>query len=259
MTARSSLYVGSVAHRRLRPKRHYLRHAAFWLLLDLDEIAALPARLKLFSRRRFNAVSFYDTDHGNTSDESLRAQVDRHLAVAGIELNGGRVLLLCMPRIFGYVFNPLSIYFCYRSDGLLAALLYEVRNTFGERHSYLIAAGTPHDSVQRQSCDKCFYVSPFMDMKLQYDFRVVEPAEHVSVVVSARDAQGPIIVASLVGRRAPLSDAVLLRLLLRIPFLTLKVIGAIHWHALRMWLKGYALKPRPAPPAWLVTLVRAKE
>ena len=164
-----------------------------------------------------------------------------------------------MPRIFGYAFNPLSVYFCYRSDGTLAAVLYEVRNTFGERHSYLIAADAPAGPVLRQSCDKCFYVSPFMDMKLRYDFRVLDPAERVSVVVAASNAEGPVIVASLAGRRTPLSDAALLRLLLRMPFLTLKVIGAIHWHALRMWLKGFVLVPRPAPPARPVTLVRGRE
>jgi hypothetical protein len=138
-------------------------------------------------------------------------------------------------------------------------LLYEVRNTFGERHSYLIPVATGAGAVIRQSCDKCFYVSPFMDMNLRYDFRVISPAKSVSVVVSASDAQGPAIVASLIGRRVQLNDAALLQLLLRMPFLTLKVIGAIHWHALRMWLKGYALKPHPPKPASPVTAVTAKD
>jgi DUF1365 family protein len=166
-----------------------------------------------------------------------------------------------MPRIFGYGFNPLSIYFCYRRDGALAALLYEVRNTFGERHSYLIAVGRAAGAggAIRQSCDKCFYVSPFMDMGVRYQFRVAPPQQNVSVVVSAGDAQGPTIVASLAGRREALTDAALLRLLLRVPFLTLKVMAAIHWHALRMWLKGFALRPRPAKPAWPVTTVRPGE
>jgi uncharacterized protein len=262
MTANSALYLGSVVHRRLRPKRHYLRYAAFWMLLDLDEIGDLDRRLILFSRGRFNAMSFFDTDHGEQTREPLRRQVERHLTAAGIAADGGAIRLLCMPRIFGYGFNPLSIYFCYRRDGALAALLYEVRNTFGERHSYLIAVeqtGGGAGGAIRQSCDKCFYVSPFMDMRMRYQFRVVPPERDVSVAISAGDAQGPTIVASLAGRREALTDAALLRLLLRVPFLTLKVMAAIHWHALRMWLKGFALKPRPAKPAWPVTTVRAGE
>jgi uncharacterized protein len=259
MTANSALYLGSVVHRRLRPKRHYLRYAAFWMLLDLDEIGDLDRRLVLFSRGRLNAMSFFDTDHGDQTREPLRRQVERHLAAAGIAIDGGAIRLLCMPRIFGYGFNPLSIYFCYRRDGVLAALLYEVRNTFGERHNYLIAVeqAAAAGGMIRQSCDKCFYVSPFMDMGLRYQFRVAPPQRTVSVVVSAGDAEGPTIIASLAGRRESLTDAALLRLLLRVPFLTLKVIAAIHWHALRMWLKGFALKPRPAKPAWPVTTVRA--
>ncbi len=258
MTTNSALYVGTVIHRRLRPRRHYLRYAAFWMLLDLDEIDRLTRRLRLFSRRRFNAMSFYHTDHGEQTEEPLRRQIERHLGAAGIAFDGGTVQLLCMPRIFGYGFNPLSIYFCYRADGTLAALLYEVRNTFGERHSYLIPAENRASGVIHQSCEKRFYVSPFMDMNLRYDFRVVPPAEMTSVVISASDAQGLLIVASLIGRRKPLNDAVLFWLLLRMPFLTLKVVGAIHWHALRMWLKGFVLKRRPTKPAQPVTVVAAK-
>ncbi len=259
MTESSALFVGAVIHRRLQPRRHYLRHSAFWLLLDLDEIDALHSRLRLFSRGRFNAVSFHDTDHGEQTCEPLRAQVERHLSSAGVFLDGGAVRLLCMPRIFGYGFNPLSIYFCHHRDGALAALLYEVRNTFGERHTYLIPVRDRGNGTIRQSCDKCFYVSPFMDMGLRYDFRVVPPGKNVSVVISAGDAQGPAIVASLAGRRAPLTDVTLLGLLLRVPFMTLKVIAAIHWHALRMWWKGFVFRPRPRKPALTVTTVMAED
>jgi DUF1365 family protein len=258
MTETSALYTGTVIHRRLRPKPHYLRYAAFWMLLDLDEVDALHRRLRLFSRGRLNAMSFFDTDHGEQTRELLRTQVERHLRAAGIALDGGSIQLLCMPRIFGYGFNPLSIYFCRGRDGRIAALLYEVRNTFGERHSYLIPVDDGGGTI-RQSCDKCFYVSPFMDMTMRYAFRVVPPSDKISVVVSASDVQGPAIVASLTGRREPLSDAVLLRLLLRMPFLTLKVIGAIHWHALKMWWQGFKLRPRPPKPDWPVTAVRARE
>src|SRR5580658_140903 len=176
MNLRSTLYAGIVTHRRLRPRPHRLRYRVFWMLLDLDEIGRLPRRLRLFSHNRFNALSFFDTDHGDGSGRPLRDQVEGHLRAAGLATDGGAIRLFCMPRIFGYGFNPLSVYFCHRRDGALVALLYEVRNTFGERHSYLIPVGASDDAVIRQSCDKCFYVSPFLDMSLRYDFRVVPPA-----------------------------------------------------------------------------------
>lgn len=253
----SALYAGSVMHRRLRPKAYRLRHTVFWLLLDLDALDALDARLRLFSRNRFNLVSFIDRDHGDQSSEPLRAQVERHLAAAGIEIAGGAIRLFCMPRIFGFGFNPISIYFCHRPDGSLAALLYEVRNTFGERHSYLLPVMDSPDGVIRQDCDKAFYVSPFMDLAMRYEFRVRPPDDTVSVAVTGSDGGGPLIVAALQGRRIPLTDARLLWLLFTVPLLTLKVVAAIHWHALKLWLKGFRIKSRPPRPNQAVTIVHS--
>lgn len=246
----SALYVGSVMHRRMTPRRHRLRYRAFWLLIDIDETETLD-RLRLFSRNRFNLVSFYDADHGN-GKEPLRAYVERTLRQHAIDWDGGRITLLCMPRILGYVFNPLSIYFCYRHDGSLAALLYEVRNTFGQMHSYLLPVEMQTPLVH-QRCAKVFYVSPFLGMDLIYDFRVAPPADKVSVVVSAANPRGPVLVASLVGERRPLSDRALTLALLTHPLLTLKVVGAIHWEALKIWWKGIRLEPRPPAPAQPVT------
>lgn len=258
MTAGSALYVGEVMHRRLRPKPHHLRHAVFWMLLDLDKLDALDRRLTLFSRNCLNFVSFFDRDHAGQTAEPLRVQVEHHLASAGIDLHGGAIRLFCMPRVFGYGFNPLSIYFCHQKDGALAALLYEVRNTFGERHSYLIPVARPDDPVLRHSCDKAFYVSPFMDMDMRYEFRVAPPGDRVSVAITGSDARGDLIVAALAGNRAPLTDASLVRLLVGIPFLTLKVVGAIHWHALKMWARGFTLKTRPPCPDVPVTIVETE-
>jgi DUF1365 family protein len=258
MSLRSTVYVGSVLHRRLRPRPHRLRYRVFWLLLDLDEIDRLPRDLRLFSHNRFNAVGFHDRDHGDGSGTPLRAQVERHLTAAGITLNGGAIQLLCMPRIFGYGFNPLSVYFCYYLDGPLAAVLYEVHNTFGERHTYLIPVERDAGAVVDQSCDKAFYVSPFMDMDMAYAFRVSAPDQKVTVAIRAADKEGPLLVAALSGHRVALTDAALLRLLATHPLLTLKVIGAIHWHALQMLLKGYRPRPRPNPPAAPVTTVTAE-
>lgn len=255
----TTLYVGSVMHRRLRPHAHRLRYRVFWMLLDLDEIDDLPRRLRLFSRNRFNAVSFHDVDHGDGSGRSLRDQVEHHLRVAGIETNNGVIKLLCMPRIFGYGFNPLSIYFCYRYDDSLAAILYEVHNTFGERHSYLIPVDRAAGTVVNQHCEKVFYVSPFIDMDMTYAFRVVAPAERVAVAIRVSDKDGLLLVATLAGDRVDLTETALLRASLIHPFLTLKVVGAIHWHALRMLLKGFGLRSRPNPPPIPVTIVNASD
>jgi DUF1365 family protein len=252
----SALYVGSVSHRRLRPRRHSLRYRVFWMLFDLDEIDDLPKTLRLFSRNRFNALSLYDADHGDGSSKSLRAQVAQHLARAGIDCNGGRIHLLCMPRIFGYGFNPLSVYFCHDTN-TLRAIIYEVHNTFGERHSYVIPASgqAAKGGAIDQQCDKTFYVSPFMDMAMTYRFRVTGPQERVTVAITAADKDGPMLTATLKGNRRALTDTALLRVILTHPLLTLKVIGAIHWHALRLLLKGARLRRRPAPPAAAVTVV----
>jgi uncharacterized protein len=256
----SALYVGSVSHRRLRPRRHSLRYRVFWILFDLDEIDDLPKTLRLFSRNRFNALSLYDADHGDSSSTSLRAQVALHLAQAGIDCNGGKIQLLCMPRIFGYGFNPLSIYFCYDATTALRAIVYEVHNTFGERHSYLIPAqghASKGGGIDQQ-CEKAFHVSPFMEMAMTYRFRLTRPHERVTVAITAADKDGVILTATLKGNRRALTDAALLRVILTHPLLTLKVVGAIHWHALRLLLNGARLRPHPVPPAAPVTIVSAE-
>jgi uncharacterized protein len=259
MTSRSALYVGTVIHRRLRPRVHRLRYRAFWMLLDLDELDQLPQRLRLFALNRLNAFSFYNADHGDGSSVCLREQIAAHLQVAGIENDGGRIRLLCMPRIFGYGFNPLSIYFCYRKDGLLTAIIYEVHNTFRQRHSYLIPVEPTAGSVIVQECQKDFYVSPFMDMDLKYDFRLSRPGKNVSLAIDVRDGAERVLTAALIGKRATLTDRTLVRVLITHPALTLKVIAAIHWHALRMLLKGFTLRPRPMPSSDTVAVVSGKE
>jgi DUF1365 family protein len=250
----SALYAGIVAHRRLRPKPHRLRYRIFSLLLDLDEIAALCERLHLFSRRRFNLFSFDERDHGDGSGASLREWAEGHLAAAGIELKGGPIRLLAMPRVLGYGFNPLSIWFCYFRNGNLAALLHEVHNTFGERHTYLIPV-TESYGVVTQECVKTFHVSPFMAMDMRYEFRVLAPGQRLNVFIEGSDAEGPIIVASYAARRRALTDAALLRVFFLTPLLTFKVVGGIYWEALRLWLKGIKPRDRPPPPERSVSIV----
>jgi DUF1365 family protein len=225
------------------------------MLLDLDELPDLSRSLRLFSLSRFNAFSFRERDHLDGTDQPLRTQIERELSAAGLQPDGGPIRLLCMPRVLGLVFNPISVFLCYRRDGALAAMLYEVHNTFGQRHSYLIPVADPAARVIRQSCDKQFYVSPFMRMAMTYDFRVIPPADTTTLIVNGRDAQGPVITTAFTGRRHNLTDRALLGILLRFGLLAVQVLGAIHWEALKLWLKGMQLQPRPAPPARAVTSI----
>jgi uncharacterized protein len=255
----SCLYFGRVVHLRLRPVRHALSYRVFSLFLDLDELSDAARRLKLFSLNRFNVFSFYERDHGPRSEQPLKPYVEAQLARAGIALEGGTIRLLCFPRVLGYVFNPLSIYFCHHRDGALSAVLYEVSNTFGEHHSYLIPVRPATEPFVRQSCAKEFYVSPFMEMDCRYEFRLAPPDARLAVTIRQSDRQGPILDASLDGTRAALSDANLVRAFCRYPLMTLKVIAGIHWEAIRLWRKGVRILPRPAPPPDLVTICEAIE
>ena len=249
MTAyQSGLYTGRIGHTRLRPRKHVLSYGVFMLLLDLDELAELDGRLRWFSLRRFNLLSFQPRDHGDGSSTPLRTQVERHLSTAGIEPDGGAIRLLCLPRVLGYVFNPLSLYFCHRRDGRLAAILYEVSSTFGERHTYLIPADGAEGEV-RQSAAKRLHVSPFMDMALDYDFKVQPPGDKVRVVIDTFDAGGLLLAASFSGTRRDLTDRALLAAFATHPLLTLRVMAAIHWEALKIVLKGVRLRGGPPAPA----------
>jgi hypothetical protein len=248
----SALYSGTVMHQRYKPKRHALRYRLSWMLFDLDDF---PSRLRLFSHNRFNLISFDDRDHLDGSIGNLRGQVEAAMAASGLQPDGGAIRLLCMPRVLGHVFNPITVFFCYRRDGTLSAMLYEVHNTFGDRHSYLIPVEDPAAKTIRQGCGKTLFVSPFNHMAMTYAFRVMPPAETAAVVVHADDAGGRVITASFVGRRTALSDASLAAIVLRHGMLSLKVLGAIHWEAAKLWLKGLRLLPRPAPPDNPVTVV----
>jgi len=254
MEQHSALYRGIVVHHRLRPVRHRLDYRVFSLLLDLDEIPALAQRLRLFSHNRPGLISFYDRDHGPGDGRALKPWVQAQMQAAGIEADGP-VRLLCFPRVLGFVFNPLSVFFCHRSDGSLAAILHEVNNTFGQRHCYLIPARIGADGLVRQVCDKNFYVSPFMAMATTYHFRIRPPADGLTLAIRQTDASGPILQASLVGQRQELTDAALLRAWARHPLMTAKVVAGIHWEALHLWRKGLRLQPRPPAPSHPITIL----
>ena len=243
------LYFGKVMHARLRPVRHRFSYRVMSLLIDLDRLDEADRQSRLFAVNRAALFSFHEVDHGERNGASLSEHARRLAAARGIALQGGRIQLLCYPRLLGYVFNPLSIYFCYRASGELALLIYEVRNTFGQIHPYVLKLDDGKDSdgagdVVRQSQAKQFYVSPFIEMDTRYHFRIAPPRETVKVRILQTNTTGPVLAAGFSGRSRPLVSRVLLKALLNLPLLTFKVVAAIHWEALRLWIKGTPLVPR---------------
>jgi hypothetical protein len=238
MTLASAIYEGDVVHQRKRPKPHRLRYSVFSMLLDLDELPALTKVSRLFGYNRFAPLAFHDRDHGPADGTALRPWAEQHLRSAGIDPDGGPIRLLCYPRIFGYAFNPLSVFFCYRKSGALTAILYEVCNTFKERHTYVIPVADQSRPVIKQSCAKALYVSPFIGMDTSYQFRIVPPGENIRVIIRQEDSEGLLLAASFAGDRRPFSSRSLIQALIRFPLLTLKVMAGIHWEALKLWLKG---------------------
>jgi len=244
--AAAALYVGDVMHARLKPMGHRFSYRVMSLLIDLDRLAEADRQSALFAVNRAALYSFHEADHGARDGSSLRAYVQRCAAERGVDLTGGRVLLLCYPRLLGYTFNPLSVYFGYRADGELALLIYEVRNTFGEIHPYVlpVTSGEISSAGVRQQQDKQFYVSPFIEMAMRYHFRVRPPGERVQLRILETDSEGPLLSATFKGSRRALSTGELLRAFLALPLVTVKIMGAIHWEALRLWLKGARFAPR---------------
>ena len=259
--AAATLYVGEVMHARLKPVGHRFNYRVMSLLIDLDRLEAAGRQTPLFGVNRAALYSFHEVDHGDRDGSSLRLYAQRCAAENGIDLTGGRVLLLCYPRLFGYTFNPLSVYFCYHANGQPALLIYEVRNTFGDIHAYVlpVKSGDISPAGIRQTQDKQFYVSPFVEMAMRYHFRVTPPKDHVKLRILEADSEGPLLSATFNGHRRILNTPELLRSFFALPMVTLKIVAAIHWEALRLYLKGVRLvaRPRKASDESLATEARS--
>ena len=245
----AALYRAEVMHQRLFPAGYRFRYRVFSLLLDIDALDRVASVSPLFSRNRFNLLSFHDRDHLPEGEGDLRTWAERVLADGGIDGSRLRIRLLCFPRVLGWVFNPLSLWYCERADGSPAAVIAEVRNTFGERHCYLLKpadgeAGWP----LRQRHAKDFHVSPFIGMQASYDFRLSRPDERLRVAIREYQDDRLMLVATQTGERHRLGTGVLLRELLRVPLQTLKILSAIHWQALKIWLQGVRFHRKPEPP-----------
>jgi DUF1365 family protein len=243
--AESALYEGWVMHRRVRPRHHRFKYRVFAMLLDLDELPGLDKRLSLFSWNRRGLFSFHDRDHGD--GRGLKLWLDEMLARADLSADGSRQVL-CYPRILGYVFNPLSVWFCRDAAGALKAVVYEVHNTYDERHAYVLPV--EDEKLVRHGCAKDFYVSPFLTPDCRYNFRIRPPGEDVSIAINEDEAGQPILNASFAGERRPLTDRTLLRLLFAYPLMTVKVVLAIHFEAVRLMRKGIRRHSHTPRPLW---------
>lgn len=246
---RSCLYVGRIMHHRRLPFAHRFVYRVFSLYLDLDELPTLDGRSKLFSVERPNLLAFYNRDHGPRDGSPLAPWVLARLAERGIVPSRPRIMLLCFPRLFGYVFNPLSIYFCYDGERL-AGVVYEVKNTFGEQTAYVLPAAPAGEArlPLAHGCAKSLYVSPFIGMRAWYGFRFRVPDDRLAFVIRETVPEGVLLVASHTGERRPLDDREILRCVLTNPLMTFKVILGIHWEAARLWLKGARYFPRKVAP-----------
>jgi hypothetical protein len=227
-------------HRRVRPFTRRFTHSVFSLYLDLDELSELSRRLPLFSHNRWNIVSFMDRDHGPRDGSPLRPWIRVQLDAAGIVEPCGGIGIFCFPRLFGYVFNPLSVWFCHRVDGGLLAIIHEVKNRRGQQHCYVLPVDRADcgGDVFTHECPKQFHVSPFLATAGTYRFRTKRPGDTVLIGVVHRSQDDTVMTAVQVGARETLSSRRLLATILRMPLLTLKVTLAIHWHAVLLWLRG---------------------
>jgi uncharacterized protein len=252
MTFNSALYRGTVRHTRTRPVQHQLRYRVYYGLFDIDELDRLDSELRLFSVGRFNLFGFDRADHGPDDGTSLREWAEARLGESGVDVGGGRIMLLAHPRVLGHVFNPISVWYCHDVEGRLRGVIHEVRNTFGDKHCYVVPI-TGNDLGHE--FPKRMHVSPFNDMGSSYRFSMTVPGERLALGIDQRDEEGTFLRAGLSLTRVPMSDRNLLRLFLSHPLLTLKVVGGIHWEALRLWLKGARYHPHPPPPLDSVTHV----
>ena len=240
MIKESFIYNGQVIHKRFKPKEHFFRYKVFSLFLDLSEIKFIEKKISFFSYNKFNLISFFDKDHGSRNGSSLSEWVKNNLKRSGLNTKDIKIKLLCYPRILGYVFNPLSIFFVYNSKSSLIAILYEVKNTFGEQQTYVFRTKFSEKKIQN-NCEKKFYVSPFMDLSSKYYFKILVPKSKLSVVIDQRDNEGKLLYASQDGIRRELSSRNLILSYMKHPLMTFKIISAIHFEALRLWIKGIKL------------------
>ena len=232
----SSIYNGTVIHKRFKPKVHFFKYKVFSLLIDLSELNVLEKKINFFSHNSFNLISFFDKDHGERDGSSLIDWVKKNLKENNICFEDIKIKLLCYPRILGYVFNPLSVFYVYDKKDDLISILYEVKNTFGEQHTYIFKV--KNNNILQHSCSKKFHVSPFIEMNCNYFFKILKPGEKISVIIDQYQSNEKLLYASQDGKRVDFTSIELIKSYLKHPLMTFKIISAIHFEAFKLWAKG---------------------
>ena len=232
----SSIYNGTVIHKRFKPKVHFFKYKVFSLLIDLSELNVLEKKINFFSHNSFNLISFFDKDHGERDGSSLIDWVKKNLKENNITFEDIKIKLLCYPRILGYVFNPLSVFYVYDKKDDLISILYEVKNTFGEQHTYIFKV--KNNNILQHSCSKKFHVSPFIEMNCNYFFKILKPGEKISVIIDQYQSNEKLLYASQEGKRVDFTSIELIKSYLKHPLMTFKIISAIHFEAFKLWAKG---------------------
>lgn len=244
-----ALYKGTVFHERHKPFSHRLKYRVFSLYCNIDELPGLAKRLRFFSYNRWNILSLYDRDHGARDGGPLRPWIEKAAASKDIDLNGGTIMFCGFPRLFGYAFTPLTLFYCFDRDQKLRGIMYQVKNTFGEQHGYFLPVTEERQGRIRQKTDKIFHVSPFIHMDCTYHFRLRVPDEALQIAIHQEDAKGKLLTATWDGARYDMSDRRILAFAARQPFMTVKIIVGIHWEAFKMLFKGAKYIRKPPPPA----------
>jgi len=237
----SCIYNGVVKHQRFKPIKHSLNYKTFSLLVDLDEIETLANNISIFSLNKFNIFSFYNLDHGARDGSLIKDWVLKNIKKFNINNNITKIKLLCYPRIFGYVFNPLSIFYCYENNDL-RAIFYEVKNTFNEQHTYIFKI--KNNEKIEQKCKKKFYVSPFIDMETYYNFKLIDPKDKLSIFIKQTDGEDTVLTATQTGEKREFSFKQLLINFFKYPLMTIKIISSIHYEAFFLWKKGAVYRKR---------------
>lgn len=243
-----ALYLGDVSHRRVRPVRHALSYRVFTLFVDPDQLPDIASRSRLLGYNKAGVLSIHDRDHAERDGRPIGDWLRGLAAQADCGSVVKRFMMLTYPRILGYVFNPLTVYYGLDANGGIRLMVYEVNNTFGEHMTYVLPADARADGTVCQKTEKRFYVSPFNDVSGQYRLRTTRPAETLSLGVALRDGNGPVLSASFHGERHSLTDRALMRGLAETGWMTVKVFAGIHLEALKLFLKGLRIRPRPRPP-----------
>lgn len=251
----ASAHDGRTTHVRFVPFERRFAYRLAQIRIDIDRVAETARGLRLLSYNRFNLFAFHDRDHGDRSGAPLRAWAEETFARGGVDVAGGRIDLQCFPRVFGFVFNPLSLYFGHGPDGALRGVIYEVNNTFGETHAYV--AQTSPGEIHDHETAKLFHVSPLMDVIGDYRFRIGAPDGSLHLTIENIVGGVRQHLATLVTRGRPLTDRWLVSVLVSMPFSTLQVVLGIHWQALKLWLRGAKYHSKPALPKESITLARS--